>query len=305
MRAFIARRLVMTVLMLFLVTLTVFLLGHMTGDPVRLMVPIEATEAEMADLRHALGLDRPLMDQFVDYIVHAARGDLGTSLKYRQPALSLILERMPATVELSTAAMLIATLIALPTGVISATRRGSWLDAIGSVVSVVGQSMPVFWIGIMLIIAFSVELGWLPSGGRGGPSSVILPAITLGLWPMARIARVLRSSLLDVLNEDYIRTARAKGLAERRVLLEHALRNASIPVITVIAITYGSILGGTVITESVFAWPGVGRLALEALYSRDFPLVQATVLVVAIIFVFINFALDLAYVWLDPRIRLR
>ncbi len=304
MTIFIIRRLLLTVFMLFLVCLTVFMLAHLTGDPVRLMVPDQATEADIERLRNALGLDRPLPVQFVDFIGNAVRGDLGTSLRYRQPALQLVMERMPATAELSAAAMVIALVVAIPAGVVSATRRGSWIDSLTSVISVVGQSLPAFWIGLMLIIVFAVHLRVVPAAGRGDPGSLILPAVTLGLWPMARIARVLRSSILEVLHEDYVRTAYSKGLSERAVLGRHVLRNASIPVVTVTALTFGSLLGGTIITESVFAWPGVGRLALEAINNRDFPLIQATVFVVAAIFVVINFALDLIYVWLDPRIRL-
>ncbi len=292
-------------LLFFLVALTVFLLGHLTGDPVRLMVPDEATEQEMADLRHQLGLDRPLYVQFYAFIAHAGRGDLGISLRYRRPALALVLERMPATVKLSIAAMVLALLVAVPAGLIPATRPGSWADSIISTVSVIGQSLPAYWIGIMLIILFAVDLRWLPATGSGTFAHLVLPAVTLGLWPMARIARVLRSSVFEVIREQYISTARAKGLAERTVFLRHVLRNASIPVVTMIGLTFGTILGGAVITESVFAWPGVGRLALEAVYNRDFPLVQATVFVVATIFVIINFCLDLTYVVLDPRIRLR
>ena len=291
--------------MLLLVALTAFLLAHLTGDPVRLMVPEDATERQIAELRHALGLDRSLVVRFTDYLAHALRGDLGPSLRYRKPTLSLILERMPATVELSTAAMAVALLIAIPAGIISAARPGSLLDTVTSTASVAGQALPPFWIGIMLIVLFAVHLGWLPAAGRGSLRHLCLPAITLGLFPMARLTRILRSSLLEVLQEDFIRTARAKGLAELRVLVRHGLRNASIPVLTVAGLTYGNILGGTVITESVFAWPGVGRLALEAVYNRDFPLVQAIVLVVAGIFVLINLLVDLAYGWLDPRIRLR
>ena len=305
MKTFILRRLAMTVVLLFMVALTVFLLGHLSGDPVRLMVPEDATERDIANLRRELGFDRPLAVQFVDFIGRVVRGNLGTSLRYRTPALALVLERMPATVELSTAAMVIALLVAIPSGIISALRPGSLADAITSNISIIGQALPPFWVGIMLIILFAVQLHWLPATGRGDPGSLVLPAITLGLWPMARLARVLRSSLLDVLHEDYVRTARAKGLAERGVLLGHVLRNSAIPVVTVAGLTYGTILGGTVITESVFAWPGVGRLALEAVYNRDFPLVQATVFVAAFVFVVINFVLDLMYGWLDPRIRLR
>jgi ABC-type dipeptide/oligopeptide/nickel transport system permease component len=305
MRTFVIRRLLMTAVMLFLVTLTAFLLAHLTGDPVRLMVPEDATERQIAELRHELGLDRPLPILFAEYIAHALRGDLGPSIRYRKPTLSLILERLPATVQLSSAAMVIALVIAIPSGIISAVRPGSLLDAVTSTAAIVGQALPPFWIGIMLIVLFAVHLGWVPAAGRGGLGHLVLPAITLSLFPMARLARVLRSSLLDVLQEDYIRTARAKGLAELRVIVRHGLRSACIPLLTVAGLTYGSILGGTVITESVFAWPGVGRLALEAVYNRDFPLVQAIVLVAASMFIFINLFVDVAYGWLDPRIRLR
>lgn len=304
MSGFLVRRLFATLFMLLLVALTVFSLGHLTGDPVRLMVPDTATETEMADLRHELGLDRPLYIQFGDFVAHAMRGNLGTSLRYRKPTLALVLARLPATIELSIAAMVIALFVAIPSGIVSALRPGSWSDGMTSVISVMGQALPAYWTGIMLIILFAVHLGWLPAEGRGGIDSLVLPSITLGLWPMARIARVLRSSVLDVLHEDFVRTARAKGAAERSVLLRHVLRNASIPAVTMVALTFGIILGGTVITESVFAWPGVGRLALEAVYNRDFPLVQATVLVVSVIFVFLNLLLDLGYSVLDPRIRL-
>jgi peptide/nickel transport system permease protein len=305
MGPFIARRLAMTALMLFLVVLTVFLLGHLSGDPVRLMVRDNASQAEQDALRTALGLDRPLYVQFLDYFSHALRGDLGQSLRYRESSLGLVLQRMPATVELSTAAILLALVIALPAGLVAALRPGTWLDALAAIVSLVGQSMPAYWIGIILILVFAVQLGWLPATGRGELSSLVLPTITLGLWPTARIARVLRSSLLEVLHDDYVRTARAKGLAEPRIVWAHALRNASIPVVTMAALTYANILGGTVVTESVFGWPGVGRLALEAVNNRDFPLLQATVLVTAAILVVISLCLDVLYVWLDPRIRLQ
>jgi peptide/nickel transport system permease protein len=295
----------MTVLMLLLVVLTVFMLGHLSGDPVRLMMRDNATQAEQDALRASLGLDRPLYVQFFDYLGHAVQGDLGRSLRYRESSLGLVLQRMPATVELSTAAMVLALLIAVPAGLVAALRPGTWADTAASLVSLIGQSMPAYWIGIILIVVFAVQLGLLPATGRGDLSNLILPAVTLGLWPTARIARVLRSSLLEVLHDDFVRTARAKGLAETRVLWRHALRNASIPMVTMAALTYGSILGGTVVTESVFGWPGVGRLALEAVNNRDFPLLQATVLVTAVILVFISLGLDLVYVWLDPRIRLK
>jgi ABC-type dipeptide/oligopeptide/nickel transport system permease component len=304
MTAFLVRRFVMTMLMLFLVALAVFSLGHLSGDPVRLMVPDEATEQQMEKLRHELGLDRPLYVQFADFVTHALHGDIGISLRFRRPALSLVLNRMPATIELSTAAMAIALLVAIPAGIVSAMRPGSWADTAVSAVAITGQALPAFWIGIVLIILFAVQLGWLPASGRGGITNLILPAVTLGLWPMARISRLLRSSLREVAQQEFVRTARSKGLGERVILRRHTLRNACIPVVTIIAIIFGTMLGGTVITETVFAWPGIGRLALEAVFNRDFPLVQATVFVVAVIFVFINFFLDLVYVAIDPRIRL-
>src|SRR6516165_2907535 len=304
MAAFLLRRFVVPILMLFLVALAVFSLGHLSGDPVRLMVPDEATEQQMAKLRHELGLDRPLQVQFVDFVTHAMHGDIGISLRFRKPALTLVLSRMPATIELSTAAMAIALLVAIPAGIVSAMRPGSWADTAVSTVAITGQALPAFWIGIVLIILFAVRLGWLPASGRGDITNLILPAVTLGLWPMARISRLLRSSLREVAQEEFVRTARAKGLRERAILGRHTLRNACIPVVTIIAIIFGTMLGGTVITETVFAWPGIGRLALEAVFNRDFPLVQATVFVVAVIFVFINFFLDLVYVAIDPRIRL-
>ena len=304
MAAFLLRRLVMTILMLFLVALAVFSLGHLSGDPVRLMVPDEATEEQMAKLRHELGLDRPLSVQFVDFVTHAMYGDIGVSLRFRKPALTLVLDRMPATIELSTAAMAIALLVAIPAGIVSAMRPGSLADTAVSTVAITGQALPAFWIGIVLIILFAVRLGWLPASGRGDITNLILPAVTLGLWPMARISRLLRSSLREVAQEEFVRTARAKGLRERAILGRHTLRNACIPVVTIIAIIFGTMLGGTVVTETVFAWPGIGRLALEAVFNRDFPLVRATVFVVAVIFVFINFFLDLVYVAIDPRIRL-
>ena len=266
MTTFIVRRFLTAVILVFMVALTVFLLGHMTGDPVRLLLPEDATQADIEAMRERLGFDRPLPVQFVEFVVRAVQGDLGTSLRYRRPAIDLVLQRMPATIELSVAAMAIALLVAIPSGVISALRPGSLADTITSTAAVVGQALPPFWIGIMLIIVFAVWLPWLPAAGREAPGSLVLPAVTLGLWPMARLARVFRSSLLDVMHEDYVRTARAKGLSRvgsvdashdpersdpRRDDSGSHLRDHS---------------RGTVVTESVFAWPGIGRLALDAVY---------------------------------------
>ena len=303
MLAFLLRRLAATVLLLFLVTVTVFGLGHLTGDPVRLMMPEDASSQDIEAMRKELGFDRPLPVQFGAFLANAVQGDLGTSIRYQQPALELALGRMPATIELSVAAMAIAVVVALPLGVISAVKAGGRIDALVSMGTVIGQALAPFWIGIMLIVVFAVWLPWFPVAGRGPPESLVLPAVTLSLWPLAKLARIFRSSLIDQLTEDYVRTARARGLGEGRVIIRHVLRNAAIPLVTVAGLTFGLLLGGTVVIESVFAWPGIGRLALEAVSNRDFPVVQAAVLVAAIVFVGINFILDVAYSLIDPRIR--
>ena len=230
-------------------------------------------------------------------------GDLGRSLRYRQPALPLVLERLPATAELALAALFVSLLVAIPAGVISAVRRDTAYDNLTMLGALFGQSMPVFWLGIMLILIFSVRLELLPTSGRGGLDHLILPAVTLGLYSTARVTRLVRAGMLDVIGQDYIRTAQAKGLPDRRVIVKHALRNTLIPVVTIIGLELGTLLGGAVITETIFAWPGIGRLAVTAIFQRDYPLVQATVLVTALVFVLSNLLVDLLYGWLDPRIR--
>ena len=230
------------------------------------------------------------------------QGDLGVSLYHHVPALSLILERLPASLELAGAAMLIAIVVSVPLGIVSAVKRGSIWDVASMLGALFGLSMPHFWLGIMLILLFSVTLGWLPTSGRGTLAHLVMPAIALGLSLMAMFARLTRSVMLEVLNQDYVRTARAKGLAERLVIGKHALKNALIPLVTVAGMQFGFLIGGTVIIETVFAWPGVGRLVVQAIFSRDYPLVQAAVLVLALIFVLVNLAVDLVYLYLDPRI---
>jgi len=303
--AFIARRAISSAFMILLVSLVVFSLAHLSGDPVRVMLGAETTAEQIAELRHALGLDRPLPVQYLNFLSRAIRGNIGRSLYYRQDALSLVLERMPATIELGTVSMLFALLVAIPTGILSALRPHSWIDFVSRLTSIIGQAFPAYWVGIMLIIFFAVRIHWFPVGGRGTLAHVVLPAVTLGLWPMARISHVLRASMIEVLRQDYVRTARGKGLPEHAVIVRHVLRNALIPVVTVIGLTFGTILGGTVVTEFVFTWPGLGRLVLEAITNRDFPLIQAIVLVTSTIFVLINFLVDVMTVWLDPRIRMR
>ena len=304
MLGYFVRRLASALVTLLIVSVVVFTVTRLTGDPVRLMLPIEATSQDVAEFRHRLGYDRPLPVQYLDFIVRAARGDLGESLRFRQPALEVIIERLPATATLAASAMAVALVIGLPAGILAAVHRGGWIDGIARGVSLLGQALPAYWIGIMLIILFAVHLRWLPAAGAGSPAHVVLPAVTLGLWPMARIARVLRSSLLESLGADYVRTARAKGLTEQNVVLLHALRNALLPTVTVVGLSFGIIFGGAIVTETVFAWPGVGRLLLDAVSQRDYPLVQAIVLMFAAVFLLINLAVDLLYGVLDPRVRL-
>lgn len=305
MTQYIIRRLLQTFLVLFGVSFVAFGVMFLTGDPATVMAGEDWTQAEIENFRHQMGFDRPWYVQYADYISHAIRGDLGVSLRQRQPNLQLILDRMPATLELATASLLISVIVAIPIGVAAATQHGTWLDNFVMLGALLGQSMPVFWLGILLILVFSVTFRWTPVSGRGGLDHLILPAITLGAFMTARNARMVRSSMLEELNQDYIRTARAKGLSERLVIYRHAMSNALIPVVTLLGLQVGRLLGGTIITETIFAWPGVGRLTVQAIYGKDVPLVQASVIVLAAIFVLVNLAVDLIYGYLDPRIRLR
>lgn len=301
---YIVRRLLQTVLVLWGVSFVAFGVMFLAGDPASAMVGEDWTREQVDQFRRDLGLDQPWHVQYGRFLARAIRGDLGVSLRQRQPNLALIFERMPATLELAVAAMLLSLVLAIPAGVIAAARRNSWLDHLTSLGAILGQSMPAFWLGIMLILIVGVHLRWTPVAGRGNWAHLILPAITLSAYPIARNARMMRSSLLEVLGQAYVTTARAKGLRELRVLTHHAVRNALIPVVTLIGLEFGALLGGAVITESIFAWPGVGRLTVQAIYGRDIPLVQAAVIVLASIFVLVNLLVDLCYVALDPRIRL-
>ncbi len=252
-----------------------------------------------------MGFDDPFLVQYGRFLYGALRGDFGQSVRHGEPAFDLVMERMPATFELSGAALLIALCLAIPAGIVSAVRRNSLLDYVSTVVALLGQSMPTFWLGIMLILLFSVQLNLLPSSGRGGWQHLLLPAVTLGLFTTARITRLTRSGMLEVLNQDYIRTARAKGVANPPVVWKHALKNAAIPIVTIVGIELGTLLGGSVITETIFAWPGVGRLSVQAIYNRDYPVVQAAVFTLSATFVLVNLFVDVLYTYLDPRIRLR
>jgi peptide/nickel transport system permease protein len=285
------------------VSLVVFGLVHLSGDPVLLMVSSDAPPDVVATTRHALGFDRPLHLQFTDYVTRAARGDLGLSLRSSLPVAALIRDRLPATVELTVAALLIAVAIAIPAGIVSAVKRGSALDRLAMVGAVAGQAVPIFWLALLLIAFFGVYLRWLPVFGRGSLAHLVLPAVSLSTVILGRLARLVRSSMLEVLGQDYVRTARAKGVGEVRVLAGHALKNAAIPIVTLLGLQFAQLLGGAVVTETIFAWPGIGRLVVEAIFNRDFPVVQGVVLVVSLIFVAVNLLVDLAYVALDPRIR--
>jgi peptide/nickel transport system permease protein len=300
----IGRRLLLLVPTVLGVLTLVFLLVHIIpGDPVEVMLGETASRADLSQLRADLGLDRPLGEQYVRFLGGLARGDLGRSFFYRKPVLAVIGAALPATALLAAAALAVAVLIALPLGVLAAVRRDRPADRLALIGSLVGVSMPNFWLGPLLIILFSFRLGWLPVSGKEGAASLVLPALTLGTSLAAILVRMTRASMLDVLGEDYLRTARAKGVAERTVIARHALRNALLPVVTIVGLQFGALLSGAVITENVFAWPGVGTLLIQAITARDYPLVQGCVLVISLCYVTVNFLTDALYSVIDPRIR--
>jgi ABC-type dipeptide/oligopeptide/nickel transport system permease component len=304
MTRYIIRRLALSFVVLIGVSILVFGLIHLApGDPARLMLYDTAPEEEVQAMRKTLGLDQPLYLQYWLFLSKALRGDLGRSLYYKEPALRIILEHLPATAELTFAALLVSLVVAVPMGIVSAVRRDTVWDYAGMLLATIGQATPVFWLGLMFILLFSVQWTVLPSSGRGGIDNLLMPAVTLGAPLMALVTRLVRSGMLDILGEDYIRTARAKGLPNPAIVYRHALRNMLIPLITVVGLQLGALLGGAVITETIFAWPGVGRLVVTAITARDYPLVQAATLLVSVYFVGINLLLDVLYVYIDPRIR--
>ncbi len=305
MKFYLLRRVWQAVLVLFGVSVVVFFILHLTGDPVGLLLPPDASAEDITRFRKAMGFDDPWIVQYTRFLRGALRGDFGESLRHGEPAMTLVLERLPATFQLAGASLLLALCLAIPAGILSAVKRNSAVDYLATIVALTGQAMPTFWLGIMLILVFSVRLNWLPSSGRGDFQHLILPAVTLGLFTTARITRLTRSGMLEVLGQDYIRTARAKGVSEQPVVWKHALKNAAIPIITIVGIELGTLLGGSVITETIFSWPGVGRLSVQAIINRDYPVVQAAVFLLASTFVFLNFMVDVTYTWLDPRIRFR
>ena len=304
MGTFILRRFSFVCVVLFGVLTIVFFLQRLSGDPTDLLLPVDASEEIRQEMRHELGLDQPLPLQYFRFIGNALQGNLGESYKFKQPALSLVIERLPNTVLLATSALFLALLLSIPLGIIAAVFRNSWIDTTATGVSLVGQAIPVYWLGLLLILLFSVQIRWFPSMGGGSPKALVLPAVTLAVYSMARIARLTRSAVLDVLNQEYVMVARSKGLTERVVLFKHVLRNAAIPIATMVGLQFGGLLGGAVLTEMVFSWPGIGRLAVQAVYGRDFPVVQAVTLVAAALFSGINLLVDVLYAVLNPQIRL-
>ncbi len=304
MRRYILRRIGLLVPVVIGVVTVVFLIVHfIPGDPVEIMLGEQAQAVDKEALRRQMGLDKPLHVQYVDFLARLARGDLGRSLHTKRPVLESIVRRLPATLELALAAMVVALVLAIPLGLLSAYKKDTVVDQGSMLFALLGISMPNFWLGPLLIIVFSLKLGWLPVSGRGSLAHVVLPAITLGTAMAAILTRMTRASMLDVIQSDYITTARAKGVRESRVVLKHAFRNALIPVVTIVGLQIGGLLAGSIITETIFAWPGIGRLAIQAINARDYPLVQGCVLVIALGYVLVNFLTDLLYGFIDPRIR--
>jgi peptide/nickel transport system permease protein len=304
MQRYIVHRLLQGVVLLFMVATIVFFLGRLTGNPVDLMLPEEATAEDRQAMIQALGLDGSLYDQFVIFITNAFQGDLGMSIRMRQPAVDAFFDRLPNTLAIIPWALLMAMVIGIPLGVVAALNRGNFIDRLAGGIGVLGIAMPSFWLGIILIFVFSVELGWLPSGRMGGPEHYILPVITLGAFLVAGFMRLIRSSMLEVMESEFVKLARIKGLSEWVVIWKHCLRNALIPVLTLWGVFVGNLITGAIVTETVFAWPGVGRLTYEAVIYRDFPLLQAVIILKAVLILSINLLVDILYAYVDPRIRL-
>jgi len=304
MTTFLIRRLLLTIPVLLGVATLVFSLIHLVpGDPVQAMLGDSAPPAEMEQLRTRLGLDRPLYAQYGSFLAGVVKGDLGTSLRTNQNVTAAVAERMPATAELAFASMLVAVVVAMPLGILAAVRAGTPVDHAATTLALVGISMPNFWLGPLLAIVFSIWLGWLPVSGRGTAANLVLPAITLGAPLAATLARMTRASVLEELRELYVLAARARGLSFARAVLKHALRNSLIPIVTVVGLQFGAVLTGAVITETIFAWPGVGRLLIQSIGFRDYPVVQGCILFIAVTYVSMNLLTDIAYGLLDPRIR--
>ncbi len=302
---FLGQRLFRALIAMWLVSTVVFVVMRLSGDPVPLLLPPDAPRSEYARVARELGLDQPLPVQYVVFLRNVLRADFGRSIHFREPAWRVVMGYLPATAELGLTAFGLALLVAVPVGLLSAVKRNSPLDHTAMGVALIGQSAPTFFLGILFILLFSLKANWFPTSGRGGWEHLVLPALTLGAFAMASIARLTRSAVLEVLRQDYVRTARAKGLSELAVVVKHTLKNAALPVVTITALQFGTLLGGAVVTETVFAWPGIGRLAIQSIYNRDYPVVQCTVFLSAVAFIVINFTVELFYGLLDPRIRPR
>ena len=303
MQRYIFRRLLQGVVLLFVLAIIVFALARVTGNPADLMLPDDASAEDRADLMRTLGLDRPLHEQLLTFLGGAVRGDLGRSIRYRKPAVEVFFERLPNTLTLVPLALVSAVLVSIPLGLLAAVYRGTLIDHVCSTVAVLGIATPSFWLGIVLIYVFSITLGWLPSARMGGPAHYVLPVITLSAFLVAGMMRLVRSSVLEVLDSEFVKLARIKGLSSTVVLWKHCLRNALIPVVTLFGVFFALLVTGAIVTETVFAWPGVGRLAYEAVIFRDYPLLQAVILLKAIIVLSVNLAVDVLYAYLDPRVR--
>lgn len=303
MLKFILKRLLQMILVLFLVATLVFVILRAIGDPAKLLISPDSTFADLEQMERVLGLDKPLYRQYLDYMWDLLHLDFGNSFYYERPVIELIAERVPATLQLGVSALLVAFPLSLLVGIVAAVKRGTWIDNVLTSITIAGHSIPTFWLGLVLILFFSVQLHWLPASGYGTGKEMILPLITMAAGMGASNARLTRSAMLDVMRQDYMTTARAKGVAERRVILAHGLRNALLVIVTMLALQVGFMLSGSVVVETVFAWPGVGRLMITAITDYDFPLVQACAIIMAFMFVLVNFIADICYMLIDPRIR--
>ena len=305
MRRYVLARLAQSGLVVLLSLTAVFGMMRLGGDPVLLFLPMDIQAKDVNEIRQRLGFNDPLAVQYSRFMAGALHGDFGESLRYRRDAFGLVLERLPATLLLAGSAIVLTLIVAIPLGVMTAVRRDTLVDHVGTLATVLGQATPGFWLGLMMIYLFAVQLRWLPTGGYGTLAQLIMPSVVLAAFFSARVARLTRSAMLEVLGEEYIKTARAKGLGEGRVIAKHTLRNAAIPIVTLAGLEAGQLLGGAVITETIFAWPGLGRLTVQALLNRDFPVVLAAVFFISLMYTLVNLAVDLLYGWLDPRVRLQ
>ncbi|WP_100010181.1 ABC transporter permease [Lentibacillus sediminis] len=302
---FVIKRFLQVIVVVFLALTVVFFLIRLAGDPTTLFLPPDAPREQIEEYRELLGYNRPLYVQYGDFMYNAIQGDFGESLRSQEDALGIVLDRLPATFQLAITSLILALFIAIPLGVLSAYKRNTVFDRIGVGLTVVGQAVPSFWLGLILIFLFAAQLQLLPSGGGGTPVHMILPTLTLAAYSVARFTRFTRSAMLDVLQKDYIRTAKASGVPTMRLIMRYALRNSLIPIITLVALDLGVLLGGAVITEAVFSWPGVGRLLWQSLMNRDFPIVLAGVFIIALIYAIINFVADILYAYVNPQIRVK